>query len=119
MSNMRCDKPTPRVGFAQLKNFIGKSVLFAGKVESIDNGLVVLQAPDGSRVHIQATSHFDAPFVEVLGTVVDPQTIREESHVNYGDSFGGCFLRGQSTAGSCWELACVARATASDHAAVA
>jgi hypothetical protein len=87
---MRCDNPTPRVGFAQLKGFVGRSVIFVGKVETMDNGLVVMQAPDGSRVNVQATSHFEAPFVEVTGTVVDPQTIRETSHVSYGDAFGAC-----------------------------
>lgn len=80
----------PRVGFGQLKSFVGRSVIFVGRVESMEGGVVVMQAPDGSHVHVQASSSFDTPFVEVTGVVVDPQTIREESHVDYGDSFGAC-----------------------------
>jgi hypothetical protein len=83
------DSPTPRVGYAQLKNFIGKSVLFVGKIESIDGSLVHMQAPDGSKVQVQTgNTAYDTPYAEIQGTVVDPMTIREESHVNFGDNFG-------------------------------
>ena len=85
---MNCDNPTPRVGATQLKNYINRKVLFVGKIESVDNGLVNMQAPDGSRVNIQTNSHYEAPFVEIEGVVVDPMTIREESHVSFGDNFG-------------------------------
>lgn len=84
---MNCDNPTPRVGFGQLKNYIGRKVIFVGKIESIDNGLVNMQAPDGSKVVVQANTNYDTPFVEVTGVVVDPMTIREESHVSYGENF--------------------------------
>lgn len=103
LSTMNCDNPTPRVGFGQLKSYIGRKVIFVGKIESIDNGLVNMQAPDGSKVVVQANTNYDTPFVEVTGVVVDPMTIREESHVSYGENFGEqlatgsiCFL----TAGS-------------------
>jgi hypothetical protein len=85
---MNTDSPTPRVGFAQLKNMIGRRVLFVGRVETMDGGVVRMAAPDGSKVSILANSTFETPFAEVQGTVVDPQTIREESHVNFGDNFG-------------------------------
>lgn len=85
---MNGDNPTPRVGFAQLKNYVGRKVLFVGKIESIDNGQVYMQSPDGAKVVVQANSHYDAPFVEVSGTVVDAMTIREESHVSFGENFG-------------------------------
>jgi len=91
---MNADEPTPRVGFAQLKNMIGRRVLFVGRVETLDNGVVRMAAPDGSKVSIQATGMFETPFAEVQGIVVDPQTIREESHVNFGESFGECVCRG-------------------------
>lgn len=98
---MRCDAPTPRVGVAQLKNFVGRTVIFVGKVDSMENGVVVMHAPDGARVTVQPTSHFDSPFVEVTGVVVDPQTIREESHVSYGDSFGARACVGVGVVGAC------------------
>lgn len=85
---MNCDNPIPRVGFAQLKNYINKKVLFVGKIESMNNGIVNMQAPDGSKVVVQANSHYDTPIVEVCGVVVDPMTIKEESHVNFGENFG-------------------------------
>jgi hypothetical protein len=85
---MNCDNPIPRVGFAQLKNYINKKVLFVGKIESMNNGVVNMQAPDGSKVVVQANSHYDTPIVEVCGVVMDPMTIKEESHVNFGENFG-------------------------------
>lgn len=95
---MNCDNPLPRVGFAQLKNYINKKVLFVGKIESMNNGLVNMQAPDGSKVVVQANSHYDTPFVEVTGVVVDPMTIREESHVSFGENFGECACAGATAA---------------------
>jgi hypothetical protein len=85
---MNFDNPTPRVGFAQLKSYIGKRVIMVGRIESIDNGLVNLQAPDGSKVLIQSNSNYETPFVEVTGVVVDPITIQEDSHVSFGENFG-------------------------------
>lgn len=84
---MNADSPTPRVGYSQLKDFIGKRVLFVGKVDTIEGGIVQLLAPDGSRVKVHANTPFDTAFVEVLGTVMDPESIREELHVHFGDSF--------------------------------
>jgi hypothetical protein len=91
---MNADEPTPRVGFAQLKNMIGRKVLFVGRVEQMENGVARMAAPDGSKVSVQSTSMFETPYAEVQGVVVDPQTIREESHVNFGENFGGSCLRG-------------------------
>jgi hypothetical protein len=85
---MNCDNPIPRVGFAQLKNYINRRVLFVGKIESMENGVVNMQAPDGSKVLVQANSHYDTPIVEVCGVVMDSMTIKEESHVNFGENFG-------------------------------
>lgn len=85
---MNCDNPIPRVGYAQLKNYINKKVLFVGKIESMNNGVVNMQAPDGSQVVVQANSHYDSPFAEITGVVVDPMTIKEESHVSFGENFG-------------------------------
>eukprot|EP00879_Flechtneria_rotunda_P010072 GHRR01010530.1.p1 GENE.GHRR01010530.1~~GHRR01010530.1.p1 ORF type:complete len:111 (+),score=7.73 GHRR01010530.1:283-615(+) len=84
---MNDSKTIPRVGFSQLKNFIGKTVTFLGKIESMENGLVHMQAPDGSRVQVQANSAYDTPYAEITGMVIDPMTIKEDSHVNFGDSF--------------------------------
>eukprot|EP00882_Tetradesmus_deserticola_P004085 GHRQ01004316.1.p3 GENE.GHRQ01004316.1~~GHRQ01004316.1.p3 ORF type:complete len:112 (+),score=25.53 GHRQ01004316.1:1279-1614(+) len=84
---MNVDQPTPRVGFPQLKNFIGKSVIFVGKVEAMQGQQVQMSAPDGSRVTVQGNSTFDSQFAEVTGVVVDPMTLREESHVEFGEKF--------------------------------
>lgn len=85
---MNFDNPTPRVGFAQLKSYIGKKVIMVGRIESIDSGMVNLQAPDGSKVLVQSSSNYETPFVEVTGVVVDPMTIQEDSHVSFGENFG-------------------------------
>jgi len=79
--------PTPRVGFPQLKNMIGRKVLFVGRIESMDQGRVHMVAPDGSKVIIQSNGVFDSQFVEVEGTVVDPMTIQEASHTNFSENF--------------------------------
>lgn len=107
---MNADDPTPRVGFAQLKNMIGRRVLFVGRVESMDGGLVRMAAPDGSKVAIQAGgAAFETPYAEVCGTVVDPQTIREESHVNFGENFGAARGRGRAR-GALWAVSSSAAA---------
>lgn len=85
---MNCDNPIPRVGSSQLKNYINRKVLFVGKIESMDGGRVQMLAPDGAKVVVQGNSQYTAPFVEVTGTVVDPMTIQEESHTEFGDNFG-------------------------------
>lgn len=71
-----------------LKNFIGRKVLFVGRIETVENGLVHMSAPDGSKVMVQGNSTYETPYAEVEGVVVDPMTIREESHTNFGDNFG-------------------------------
>lgn len=85
---MNCDNPLPRVGFSQLKNYIGRKVLFVGKIESMENGMVHMQAPDGAKVMVQANTNYTTPFVEVTGTVLDPTTIKEDGHVDFGENFG-------------------------------
>jgi hypothetical protein len=109
---MNADECTPRVGFAQLKSMIGRKVLFVGRVETMEGGLVRMAAPDGSKVAIQACSTFETPFAEVLGTVVDPQTIREESHVNFGENFGAYGVVAARERGLLGWLALVAKETA-------
>lgn len=70
-----------------------------GKIESMENGRVHIQAPDGAKVVVQGNSQFTTPFVEVTGTVVDPMTIQAESHTEFGDNFGEGPMR---AAGGCW-----------------
>jgi Replication factor A protein 3 len=85
---MNTDNAAPRVGFPQLKNLIGQRVTFVGRIETMEGGVVQMAAPDGSRVSVQASSPYDTQYAEVIGTVLDPSTIREETHVNFGDNFG-------------------------------
>jgi hypothetical protein len=80
---------SPRVGSQQLRSFVGKRVLFVGKVEQMMGQAATVLSPDGGRVTVNLTSSVDAPHIEVDGTVVDAGTIQESSHIHLCDNFGG------------------------------
>lgn len=80
---------SPRIGTSQLASFVNKRVLFVGRVETQTQGIAQMVGPDGGRVTVQLQAPMEAQIVEVEGTVVDGQTIREDSHVHFNDNFGG------------------------------
>lgn len=81
---MNCDNPLPRVNFEFLQRFVGRKVLLLGQVENIDGRDVRISTSDGGTVTVLCNSlaPFDTKFVEIEGTVADPRTVQEESHVN-------------------------------------
>jgi hypothetical protein len=96
----------PRVSLAGLAEHVGRRVLLVAKVESVDPSgtTVTLSSPPpaaagagapetGPRVLVQRPpggggGAYDTAFAEVDGVVVDPTTLREESHTNFSDGFG-------------------------------
>ncbi len=79
---------TPRVGGQQLKNFVGRKVIFVGRVENMEGSMVHMRAADNEMVSVQSSSAPGSPIIEIVGTVQDPRTIVEEGHVNLNENFG-------------------------------
>jgi replication factor A3 len=79
----------PRVNFEQMQNFIGKQVLLVGKVESVQGNSLVVSAADQGKVTVllRGAAPQEA-YVEVLGSVESPNTLREECHTSFGSNFG-------------------------------
>lgn len=86
---MDSDNPTPRVNFELMQRYINQRVLLVGEIDSIENGRLIVKTSDKASVMVHASNMqpYDSPFVEILGTVVDSKTLREESHTNCGESF--------------------------------
>jgi replication factor A3 len=80
---------TPRVNFETMSKNINKKVLLICQLVSVDEQNVYVTTSDGGKVTIKPNGQepYDTPFLEICGTVVDPQTIREEGHVNMGETF--------------------------------
>lgn len=82
---------TPRVNFELMQRYLGQRVILTGEVERVEGGNVYLKTSDKATVTVQpnpsSRAAYDTPFVEVLGTVVDPRTIREEEHTNLGEAY--------------------------------
>ncbi|GAA6016318.1 hypothetical protein JCM10207_000467 [Rhodosporidiobolus poonsookiae] len=83
------DRPTPRVNAARLaQTATGKTVRLIGEVVTTDSSQVVLKASDGGQVKVNHNSMntFSDTFVEVIGKVVDTDTISELSSIMLGSS---------------------------------
>mmetsp|Transcript_3372 Transcript_3372/g.7377 ORF Transcript_3372/g.7377 Transcript_3372/m.7377 type:complete len:110 (-) Transcript_3372:746-1075(-) len=82
---------TPRVNFEVMQRFIGKKVSVVGEIESTTpEGQIVLITSDKGRIHINTNPRagpYDTKFLEFVGNVVDPRTLQEEEHTNFGDNF--------------------------------
>jgi hypothetical protein len=88
---MDSDNPVPRVNFGTMERHINQRVKLVCKVDQVGNGQVQVTTPDGAHVTV-ITAPGQAPFTslyaEVEGMVMDPKTIREEEHTDFGDNFG-------------------------------
>ena len=85
--------PAPRVNFELLSQFMGKRVKLVGKVEEISGNVMKVKASDDGIVEVllKGAAPEDA-FVEVDGTVEGPNSLREESSIGFGNSFGTFLL---------------------------
>ena len=83
--------PAPRVNFELMSHYIGKRVKLVGRVENggVQNGVLKVKAADEGTVDVIVHSAVPQDlFVEVDGTVESPNTIREDSIIGFGNSFG-------------------------------
>lgn len=87
--------PTPRCNFQTLQRFVGRRVLMAVQIMSVQNGQVIAQTADKGQVTITSGGNaaYEGTFMEVLGTVTSPNTIQEENHTNLSDNFSECFCQ--------------------------
>jgi len=83
--------PAPRVNFELMNQYIGKRVTLVGKVDNgaVDNGVLKVKTSDEGMVDVIVTSAVPQDmFVEVDGIVESTNTIRGDSIVGFGNSFG-------------------------------
>jgi hypothetical protein len=88
---MDSDNPVPRVNFGTMERHINQRVKLVCKVDQVGNGQVLVTTPDNAQVTIitaPGQSPFTSLYAEVEGLVMDPKTIREEEHTDFGDNFG-------------------------------
>ncbi|KAF9443264.1 replication factor A protein 3 [Macrolepiota fuliginosa MF-IS2] len=78
---------SPRVNSARLPNFVGKTVRLPCKVISFNGPSAKVQASDGGEVTVVLGAGMDIQdtFVEIVGTVTDPTTIKTMACINMGD----------------------------------
>ncbi|KAJ9514051.1 hypothetical protein QJQ45_021142 [Haematococcus lacustris] len=83
---------TPRVNFEAMQRYHGRRVLLVGELKSSGNGCVTLRTSDDGEVTVllntASTEPWDAQYVEILGQVIDQRTVKEETHVNFGNNLG-------------------------------
>ncbi|KAF9533365.1 replication factor A protein 3 [Crepidotus variabilis] len=86
MSDDQDRQLSPRVNSAQLANYLGKNVRLACKVLNIDVTQIVVEASDGGQVNVQIQSHseIDDTYIEVVGKVQTPDTIRALACIGMG-----------------------------------
>ncbi|KAG2523664.1 hypothetical protein BBO99_00003583 [Phytophthora kernoviae] len=78
-----------RVNKQTMTNFMGRTVALVGAVESHTPTAVVLRTSDGQLVNVtpQPGSDYGSKVVEVIGRVVDSETIQEFKTTLFGDNF--------------------------------
>lgn len=87
--NLDCSAPAPRVNFALMSHYVGQKVTLVGKVEHIEGNICKVKAADEGMVDVilNGVAPTDS-YVEVIGTVESPGSIREESSTGFGNNFG-------------------------------
>jgi len=77
----------PRVNAARLADYIGRPVRLVCKVLKAQGDTAIAQASDGGEVQIRLTkeAEMSTPYIEVIGTVVDPTTVKTMMCINLGD----------------------------------
>lgn len=61
------------------------------QIDAVEGGKARVKAADGGMVSVElrdTNTAFATPYVEFKGIVTSPSSLREESHVNFGSTFG-------------------------------
>ena len=96
MANQGVDVSAPaiRVNMELMGHYIGQRVRLVARVVpgGVQNGILTVKAADEGEVHVLIQNAVPQDlFVEIEGTVDAPNTLREESIVGFGNSFGEIF----------------------------
>ncbi|KAG3082361.1 hypothetical protein PI124_g19196 [Phytophthora idaei] len=80
---------SPRVNKKTMGAYVGHTVALVGAVESHSHTAVVLRTSDGEIVNVttQPGTDYGSKVVEVIGRVVDSETIQEFKTTLFGDNF--------------------------------
>ncbi|ETP31125.1 hypothetical protein F442_19988 [Phytophthora nicotianae P10297] len=80
---------SPRVNKKTMGAYVGRTVALVGAVESHSPTAVVLRTSDGEIVNVttQPGTDYGSKVVEVIGRVVDSETIQEFKTTLFGDNF--------------------------------
>ncbi|KXZ55599.1 hypothetical protein GPECTOR_2g1149 [Gonium pectorale] len=71
-----------------MQRYHGKKVILCCQISQIDNGQVRVMTSDKGEVTVQGgATPYEGRFAEVLGTVVNPNTVQELEHLNLADNF--------------------------------
>ncbi|GIL52679.1 hypothetical protein Vafri_8498 [Volvox africanus] len=82
------DDPTPRVNFETMQRYHGRKVILCCQINQVDNGQVrVVTADKGEVTVVGGTAPYEGRFAEVVGTVINPNTVQEIEHTNLSDNF--------------------------------
>ncbi|TDH71532.1 hypothetical protein CCR75_002175 [Bremia lactucae] len=80
---------SPRVNKTTMGGYVGHTVAVVGTVEKHSPTAVVLRTSDGGIVNVtpQPGSDYGSKVVEVIGRVVDSETLQEFKTTLFGDNF--------------------------------
>ncbi|DAZ95004.1 TPA: hypothetical protein N0F65_003630, partial [Lagenidium giganteum] len=79
----------PRVNKKTMGSYVGRTVALVGAVESHMPTAVVLRTSDGGHVNVKPApgSDYGSKVVEVIGRVLDSETIQEFKATLFGENF--------------------------------
>eukprot|EP00922_Rhytidocystis_sp_ex-Travisia-forbesii_P068116 GHVS01101439.1.p1 GENE.GHVS01101439.1~~GHVS01101439.1.p1 ORF type:complete len:172 (+),score=25.76 GHVS01101439.1:299-814(+) len=89
-----------RINRTRMPEFVGQLVRFVGRVESVEEDILTLEAPDGGEVRCVLSGLAQRPsslIVEVIGEVQNDLTLKQTSFLfNLGDELGTTSSRSHS-----------------------
>ncbi|EIW55301.1 replication factor A protein 3 [Trametes versicolor FP-101664 SS1] len=80
------DHRSPRVNKARMADFKGQTVRLIAKIINFRDDVAIVEASDGGEVEVKMLKDvkIDAPYMEVIGQVVDERTIKMMGCVQLG-----------------------------------
>ncbi|PSR73991.1 hypothetical protein PHLCEN_2v10222 [Hermanssonia centrifuga] len=90
---MSSEYVSPRVNSARLPDFVGRSVRLVGKVIRVDDNSneMIVQASDSGEVKVKLlndSSDVTSSYVEIIGTVLDVDTMKMMACIDMGEDLG-------------------------------
>ncbi|KZO94246.1 replication factor A protein 3 [Calocera viscosa TUFC12733] len=72
------DRPTPRINSKRMQYYVGQVVRMTGKMLRVNGDTAIIESTDGGQVEVRLSrdSHLSDDFVEIIGNVEDPHTLK-------------------------------------------